>query len=153
MSLRERLEVTSLREQLGGKRRVTVRRPREFRVLGQETFHDAFILLGFERARCVDEQPAEAQPEFFTPEAAAQAAQATVEAPAAKRSRSRRKPAAEATPIAEAAPTPVAEAAPAKPARSSRKKAAPAAKAEAAPAKPAEEPAKPKRARRKQTAE
>jgi len=50
-----------------------------------------------------DEQPAEDQPEFFTPEAAAQAAQATVEAPAeaptepeaaptaAKRSRSRQK--------------------------------------------------------------
>jgi hypothetical protein len=110
-----------------------------------------------------DEQPTDAQPEFFTPEAAAQAAQATTEAPAeapaepeaaptaAKRSRSRRKPAAETTPAVEAAPAPVAEAAPAKPARSSRKKAAPA--AETAPAAPAEEPAKPKRARRKKTAE
>jgi uncharacterized protein (TIGR00288 family) len=110
--------------------------------------------------RAQSEQPADTQPEFFTPEAAAQAAQldvgtpaaSTAEPPAAKRSRSRRKPAAEATPVAEAAPAAKAEAAPAKPARSSRKKAAPAAKAEAAPAKPAEEPAKPKRARRKKTA-
>jgi len=110
------------------------------------------------------EQPADTQPEFYTPEAAAHAAQVDVETPAEstaepqtaqpadKRSRSRRKPAAKATPVVEAAPTPVAEAAPSKPARSSRKKAVPAAEAEAAPAAPAEEPAKPKRARRKKTA-
>jgi hypothetical protein len=113
-------------------------------------------------AQAQDEQTGDTQPEFFTPEAAAQAAQRDVEPPAesiadpeaaqksGKRSRSRRKPAAEATPVVEAAPTPVAEAVPAKPARSARKKAAPV--AEAAPAAPAEEPAKPKRARRKKTA-
>jgi uncharacterized protein (TIGR00288 family) len=107
------------------------------------------------------EQPADTQPEFYTPEAAAQAAQADVEAPAeapagveiaqpaAKRSRARRKPAAEAAPVVE--PSPVTEAAPAKPKRSSRKKAAPV--AEAAPAAPVEAPAKPKRARRKKSAE
>ncbi len=114
-------------------------------------------------AQAQSEQPADTQPEFYTPEAAAQAAQLDVETPAestaepqaaqqaAKRSRSRRKPAAEATPAVVVAPTPVAEAAPAKPARSARKKAAPV--AEAAPAAPAEEPAKPKRARRKKTTE
>ncbi len=114
-------------------------------------------------AQAQSEQPADTQPEFYTPEAAAQAAQLDVETPAestaepqaaqqaAKRSRSRRKPAVEATPAVVVAPTPVAEAAPAKPARSARKKAAPV--AEAAPAAPAEEPAKPKRARRKKTTE
>jgi len=118
-----------------------------------------------------DDQPADTQAQFFTPEAAAQAGQLEVEAqaeataapeiaqPAAKRSRSRRKPAAktpavvEAAPVAEVAPTPVAEAAPAKPDRKPRKKATPVAVAEAAPAAPVEAPAKPKRARRKKTAE
>ncbi|MDQ2996553.1 MAG: hypothetical protein M3R61_05785, partial [Chloroflexota bacterium] len=103
------------------------------------------------------EQPANTQLEVFQPEATAQAAQPDMETqaetsaeletaqPAAKRSRSRRKPVAEAAPVVEA------EAAPAKPARSSRKKAAPV--AEAAPAPAAEAPAKPKRARRKPSAE
>ncbi|MEP7189580.1 MAG: NYN domain-containing protein, partial [Roseiflexaceae bacterium] len=103
------------------------------------------------------EQPADTQPEVFQPEATAQAAQPDMETqaetsakletaqPAAKRSRSRRKPVAEAAPVVEA------EAAPAKPARSSRKKAAPV--AEVAPAPVAEAPAKPKRARRKPSAE
>jgi hypothetical protein len=117
-----------------------------------------------DQAELISETPSE-QPEFFTPEAAAQAAQMDGEAPAepvaapetalpaARRSRSRRKPAAapetEVTPVVETAP--VAEAAPAKPKRSSRKKATPV--AETAPAAPAEAPAKPKRARRKQNAE
>jgi hypothetical protein len=92
------------------------------------------------------------EPEFHTPEAAAQAELANVAAPTpstpsqpapAKRTRARRKPAQAS------AATPVAEAAPAKPARASRKKAAPAPEA-AAPA-PAEAPAKPKRARRKKS--
>ena len=52
MPLRQRLEVTDLREQLGGKRRVTARRPREFRVAGQKIFHDAFILLGLAISVC-----------------------------------------------------------------------------------------------------
>jgi hypothetical protein len=86
---------------------------------------------------------AEQQPEFYTPEAAAQAemiaAVAEPETPAevapAASKRSRRKPAAEA------------QAAPAKPARSTRKKAAPA--AQAAPPPEAAEQAKPKRPRRK----
>ena len=103
------------------------------------------------------EQPADTPPKFYTPEAAAQAAQFDVETPAeasaepetaqpaAKRSRSRRKPAAEAAPVAEAAS--------AKPVRSSRKKAVPVAEVDAAPVAPAEAPAKPKRARRKPSAE
>jgi uncharacterized protein (TIGR00288 family) len=83
------------------------------------------------------------EPEFHTPEAAAQAELANVAAPTAqptpaKRSRARRKPAQ--------ASAPAAETAPAKPARASRKKAAPA--PEAAPPALAEAPAKPKRTRR-----
>ena len=115
-------------------------------------------------------QTVDNQPEFFTPEAAAQAAQLEVEAPtesttepetaqkSAKRSRSRRKadaeavPVVEATPVVNAAPTPVAKVAPAKPARNSRKKATPVAEAEPVPATPVEAPAKPKRAQRKKTA-
>ena len=108
------------------------------------------------------EQPADTQPEVSPPEATAQpeaetpaetSAELETAQPAAKRSRSRRKPAAEVAPVVEAAPAAEAEAAPAKPARSSRKKAAPVAEAEATPATAAEAPAKPKRARRKQNAE
>jgi uncharacterized protein (TIGR00288 family) len=104
-------------------------------------------------------EDATGQPEFYTPEAAAQAEQLAtadeaaaaveVEAPApARRSRSRRKPApaeTAATPEVEAQPAATAEQP--KPRRSPRRKAAPA--AEAAPA--TEEPAKPKRSRRKKT--
>ncbi|MEO7909677.1 MAG: NYN domain-containing protein, partial [Roseiflexaceae bacterium] len=89
------------------------------------------------------EPRADTQPGMSSAEGTAQIAQldtemlaeASVEPeiahPAAKRSRSRRKPAAEAAPAIEAAPAPVAEAAPAKPARSSRKKPAPVAEVEA----------------------
>jgi uncharacterized protein (TIGR00288 family) len=93
--------------------------------------------------------PVGEQPEFYTPEAAAESRLSEVQAepasapPAApaKRARPRRKP------EAEAAPAPAAVAQAAKPARPSRKKAAPAAEAPA----PVEEPAKPKRSRRKKS--
>jgi uncharacterized protein (TIGR00288 family) len=108
------------------------------------------------------QQPEETQPEFYTPEAAAQAAQLGAEAPAsstdqpakkpARAARSRRKPAAEAAPAPAAEAVPTAEAAPSKPARRSRKKATPAAEATPPaeePATPVEQPSKPKRPRRK----
>jgi uncharacterized protein (TIGR00288 family) len=114
-----------------------------------------------DQAEQISEPSTNGQPEFYTPEAAAQAAHVSPEAvesttaepgkKADKRTRARRKPAAEA------APAPTVEAAPAKPARRSRKQAAPAAEAVPAPpaeeaAAPAEEPSKPKRARRKKSA-
>jgi uncharacterized protein (TIGR00288 family) len=138
-------------------------------------------------------EPATGQPEFHTPEAAAQAALATVEEAAepivapptvitaedtavvesapARRSRSRRKPAAEpvapaaeaparrsrsrrkpaAEPVAPVAQAPV-ETAPAKAKRSRQKKAAPSAEVASVGSTPVETaPAKAKRSRRKKT--